>query len=81
MTANLNQPSVSFHKKSDDIFHLSPFMHLQENTISPIYDTVPRNIITGSLRQDPHSGEDSSIRSEGIDNMAESRGCQVSQFL
>ena len=73
--------AVPCNKQSDDVFHLSPFAQLHENTIYPVYD-IDRaclNMTLGTQCNNSNSeGDHSSIVAPG--DGLEDQGCEVSQF-
>ena len=74
---------VSSHKKqSDDIFHLSPFAQVHENTIFPIAANIPPDLTTGGPLQYHNSssngGYPDSGEFDGMDGISRSQDCQVS---
>ena len=75
---------VSSHKKqSDDIFHLSPFAQVHENTIFPIAANIPPDLTTGGPLQyhndsSSNGGCTDSGEFDGMDGTSRSQDCQVS---
>ena len=78
--------AVSFcNKQSDDVFHLSPFAQLHNNTICPIYDInttrthACSNVTLGTHCNNSNSeGDCSSIVAPS--NGSEDQSCEVSRF-
>ena len=70
------------NKQSDDVFHLSPFTQLHENTISPVVydiDHACSNMTLGLYCSNSNSeGDHSSVVSPC--SGSEGQSCEVSQF-
>ena len=77
------QPISSCKKQLDDIFHLSPFVQLHENTIFPIAANIPPNLTTGRPLQyhndsSSNGGCSDSKAFDGMDGISRNQDCQVS---
>ena len=70
------------NKQSDNVFHLSPFAQLDENTISPVVydiDCACLNVTLGSYCSNSNSeGDHSSIVAPG--SGSEGQSCEMSRF-